>query len=256
MMHRCRLRSRDQGLGFTLVEMMMVIGVIAVLLAVGIGYFDGLKRHEQSRTAVSSIGAYVQLARSAALMLGGASGTARAQLGPSCQTFGLSQVFSTNNSTQFGRAAILFQPYARTVCSGANRIACCSNGRPCDLVTLVTNVERQPVTPAAGIAWPGDNYLLHCTTFELASPPRSLVLRETRFQNFQSGPTLSGTGTYYLSFDSRGFVAGPTQIGHRVGLENITPGQSLPSTAPPGVVITTSGLACPEGANLQCLRAP
>lgn len=235
---------RSSRRGFTLLEVVIVAGIIGISASVAALTFGNLQRSERRREIIRSIVGISALSRAAAQQLGPSARTPRAQLDATCTANGLATIFSQTNNALNARAGIVFLP--NVTCSGGT-INCCPAGQPtpCDLVIWSDRVRR---VASAAVPWNGDNFVMSCAAHALGERDGSMI--DTGYTNNLLTTGVGGTLAYYAFFDERGFVASPTPA--RLGIAAKVGGATLRK----GVVLLASGVACLEGNNLECARMP
>jgi prepilin-type N-terminal cleavage/methylation domain-containing protein len=240
------LRKRH---GFTMVEIMVTLTIIAVLSMAGIYSIRKVKTRESAREILRMLTSGAMEARAAALELGPAANV-RVTVGPSCALPG--NPFGVGNQ---GHSALYFQ---------VNTTIGCAGGGNCDLMWVIGDVQRVPAgaCPGPGCPFIGDTYLISCKSYDVRGRSSGggqqdfmrLDPTNANWTGFRGAPGPD----YWITYDDRGFAQIFNNGAARVPLIPLG-GTTEATQIAHGVVVLGSGLACLQGSNLagavpECAR--
>ncbi|MEE2903731.1 MAG: type II secretion system protein [Myxococcota bacterium] len=226
--------------GFTLVEVMVAMGVILVLIGVAQASLFGVQRQRRAVTAKNNFIGQVRLAQANALLLGSASGTPRVSSPPPGQPGACPVAFEDPFTGGF-RAGI--QVDMNDIAGGWNLNM--PSDTPGHSVTFVTDVVRQFAPALNGVPQP-PTYEIRCKTFSYPEAYRNAVIFNRSLAEGLVGNRLN------ITFDSRGFISatGPGALNDgviSVPMREHEEGQTLAITnRDENILIFPSGVACIE----------
>ena len=226
--------------GFTLIEIMVAMGVILMLILVAQAALFGVQKKRRAMSAKNSFMGQVRLAQANALLLGSASGTPRVTSPAVGQPGACPAAFSDPFTGGF-RAGL--QVDMSDVVGGWN-INMASN-TPGHSVTYVTDVVRTFVSAVNGVPQP-PTYVIRCKTFSYPEAYRNAVI----FNRSLAEGLVNNRLT--ITFDSRGFVneSGPGALNDgviSVPMREHEEGSTLAITnRDENILIFASGATCVE----------
>ena len=232
--------SQADTKGFTLVEIMVALGVVLILIVVSQAALFGVQKQRRASVAKNNFVAMVREARSSALLLGSASGTPRVAT-PTGQPGQCPAAFRDDLTGGF-RAG--FEVNMNDIPGGwTPTLASNAQGHS---VTYVSQIVRNVPVSAGGVpALP--TYQVLCKTVNLPQAHRNAVIF-----NRSLAEGLNSDNRLILTFDSRGFIdsagAGALDDGViSVPLRENEEGSSLArSFRDENVLVFASGFSCIE----------
>ncbi len=211
-----KLRRVQRRHGFTLIEMLVVVGLMSILLGIAAIALQGQRREGRVRGSVYRVRALVSEARSSGLSLGTANNTNR-----------IDEVF--NCPADFGgggapaRAGLLINATAQTL-------------------TYIHRIVADDDSPATTFP---PRFDVFCTTVDLATELRNSIQIDAAAAEFQM-PAGLAANTFFIPFSSRGFIdqvlPGPVP-----GVVRIVLRSNQPPIRRQVVLIMGSGMSCLEG---------
>ena len=226
--------------GFTLVEIMVAMGVILVLIMVAQASLFGVQRQRRAVSAKNSFIGQVRLAQANALLLGSASGTPRVTTPTGGQAGACPAAFADPFTGGF-RAGIQVD---MNDIAGGWTLNMASN-TPGHSVTYVNDVIRRFSPSLNGVPQP-PTYEIRCKTFSYPAEYRNAVIFNRSLAEGLVGNRLN------ITFDSRGFInaTGPGALNDgviSVPMREHEEGTSLAiSSRDENILIFASGVACVE----------
>jgi prepilin-type N-terminal cleavage/methylation domain-containing protein len=182
------------GRGFSLLELVVVLTILVILGGIaGMAVQRGI-RASDAKGGVRRVMAAIDEARSAALLLASAGGTARVDNTGNC----LAEMDASGGLTPpWGQSAVVIEP-------GLTGSSCALS--PCDHITYVTLVQRDSTSNPP-------TYSIGCRVLELTTNESTLpgatgqeIIHNLTIPAATIAMTQSSGGRYFISFDSRGLV--------------------------------------------------
>jgi len=230
--------SKDKG--FTLVEIMVAMGVVLILIVVSQAALFGVQKQRRASSAKNNFMALVREARASALLLGAASGTPRVTTAFAGQPGQCPGLFEDPLTGGF-RAGL--QINMNEIPGGwTTNLASNAEGHN---VTYVSQIVRSTPVSVGGVPQLPE-YQILCKSVNFPQAYRNAVIFNRSLAEGLTGGRLT------LTFDSRGFIdsAGPGALDDgviTVPMRENEEGSSLArSHRDENILVFASGFACIE----------